>query len=70
MSRHRKIEEDSWDEEEEQAATDHVVERFLAQQERGEHGLPRKLRPGQRGQGEGVRAASSFATIDARKSQD
>ena len=48
MSRHRKIEEDVWDEDEEQAATDHVVERFFAKQERGEHVLPRKPRSGQR----------------------
>jgi hypothetical protein len=50
MARRRKIDEDIGSPEDgEDGTTDHVVERFFAQQERGSHDLPRKPRPAARG---------------------
>lgn len=48
MSRHRKIEEDAWDEGEEDLSADHVVERFFSRQERHADDEPRRPRPAQR----------------------
>jgi hypothetical protein len=48
MSRHRKIEEDAWDEDDERLSADHVVERFFSRHERDAEEEPRRPRIGQR----------------------
>ena len=46
MNRHRKIEEDLWDDNEEELAADHVVERFFSREERHTDESARRHRPG------------------------
>lgn len=46
MIRHRKIDEDVWDEDEEHLAVDHVVERFFSRHERHADEGPRRHRSG------------------------
>jgi hypothetical protein len=43
MSRHRKIEEEAWDEDAEDLSADHVVERFFSRQDRHADDAPRRL---------------------------
>jgi hypothetical protein len=65
MSRHRKIDEDPWDENDEALAADHVVERFFSKHERHPDDHARRPRHGPRPKRRQGRAMDGDANSNA-----